>query len=102
MMMQGQIDMGHGRALLSLSPAQQIEIANLVIHKQLSVRETEKVVNRIEVPAIKKTEKQEPRVLPVSISMLSACPRGAGEDQEEQLEHIYHLQWILTPIWSSA
>ncbi len=59
MMMQGQIDMGHGRALLSLSPAQQIEIANLVIHKQLSVRETEKVVNRIEVPAIKKTEKQD-------------------------------------------
>lgn len=57
MMMQGQIDMGHGRALLSLSPAQQIETANLVIHKQLSVRETEKVVNRIEVPAIKKTEK---------------------------------------------
>ncbi len=59
MMMQGQIDMGHGRALLSLSPAQQIEIANLVIHKQLSVRETEKVVNRIEVPTIKKTEKQD-------------------------------------------
>lgn len=59
MMMQGQIDMGHGRALLSLSPAQQIEIANLVIHKQLSVRETEKVVNRIEMPTIKKTEKQD-------------------------------------------
>lgn len=59
MMMQGQIDMGHGRALLSLSPAQQIEIANLVIHKQLSVRETEKVVNRIEVPTIKKAEKQD-------------------------------------------
>ncbi|MDH5551933.1 MAG: ParB/RepB/Spo0J family partition protein [Nitrosomonas sp.] len=59
MMMQGQIDMGHGRALLSLSPAQQIEIANLVIHKQLSVRETEKIVNRIEVPTIKKTEKQD-------------------------------------------
>ena len=59
MMMQGQIDMGHGRALLSLSPAQQIEIANLVIHKQLSVRETEKMVHRIEVPVIKKTEKQD-------------------------------------------
>lgn len=58
MMMHGQIDMGHGRALLSLSPVQQIEIANLVARKQLSVRETEKLVNRIEAPTIKKNEKK--------------------------------------------
>ncbi len=63
MMMQGQIDMGHGRALLSLSPAQQIEIANLIAHKQLSVRETEKLVNRIEVPTKKKLEKQDQDLL---------------------------------------
>ena len=63
MMMHGQIDMGHGRALLSLSPVQQIEIANLIAHKQLSVRETEKLVNRIEIPASKKIEKQDQDLL---------------------------------------
>ncbi len=63
MMMHGQIDMGHGRALLSLSPVQQIEIANLVARKQLSVRETEKLVNRIEAPTIKKNEKKDQDIL---------------------------------------
>ena len=53
LLMEGKIDVGHGRALLSLSPAKQIEIANLVAHKQLSVRETEKLVYQIERPAPK-------------------------------------------------
>ena len=48
LMMQGKIDMGHGRALLTLSAAKQIEAAYQVVHKQLSVRETEKLVCRIE------------------------------------------------------
>lgn len=63
MMMQGQIDMGHGRALLALSPNQQIEIANLIAQKQLSVRETEKLVNRIEEPQIKKVNKPDQDIL---------------------------------------
>ena len=46
LMMQGKIDMGHGRALLALPPARQIATANLVAHKQLSVRETERLVAR--------------------------------------------------------
>ena len=53
LLMEGKIDMGHGRALLSLPPAKQIETANLVAHQQLSVRETEKLVHRIEHPAPK-------------------------------------------------
>ena len=53
LLMEGKIDMGHGRALLSLPPAKQIEIANFVAHKQLSVRETEKLVYQIERPAPK-------------------------------------------------
>ena len=57
LMMQGKIDMGHGRALLSLSPAQQIKIANVIAQKQLSVRETEKLVNQIEHPLPKKVKK---------------------------------------------
>lgn len=59
LMMQGKIDMGHGRALLALSPADQIKIANLIAHKQLSVRETEKLVNQIEHPSTKKVKKQD-------------------------------------------
>lgn len=57
LMMQGKIDMGHGRALLPLAPAQQIKIANAIVQKQLSVRETEKLVNQIEHPLPKKVKK---------------------------------------------
>ena len=60
MMMAGKIEMGHGRALLSLSPAEQIKVANAIVQKQLSVRETEKIVNRINQPLakiVKKTDR---------------------------------------------
>lgn len=57
LMMQGKIDMGHGRALLPLNAAQQIKIANVIVHKQLSVRETEKLVNHLEHPVAKKITK---------------------------------------------
>jgi ParB family chromosome partitioning protein len=53
LLMQGKIDMGHARALLSLAAAKQIETANLVAHKGLSVRETEKLVYQIEHPVVK-------------------------------------------------
>ncbi|NOL50534.1 ParB/RepB/Spo0J family partition protein [Pelistega europaea] len=43
----GDIDMGHARALLALDSAQQIIAANQVHAKQLSVRETEKLVNKL-------------------------------------------------------
>ncbi len=43
-----EIEMGHARALLSLPQArQQIEVANLVVRKSLSVRETESLVRRL-------------------------------------------------------
>ena len=46
----GLLEMGHARALLSLSGEKQIEIANLVISKKLSVRETERIVQNINTP----------------------------------------------------
>ena len=46
MLMAGDIDMGHARALLSVDAATQINLANMVIAKRLSVRETEKLVAR--------------------------------------------------------
>ena len=59
LLMQGKIDMGHSRALLSLPASKQIETANLVVHKQLSVRETERLVHRIEHPVEKKQPKRD-------------------------------------------
>lgn len=46
MLMAGDIDMGHARALLAVDAATQITLANLVIARRLSVRETEKLVQR--------------------------------------------------------
>ena len=46
MLMAGDIDMGHARALLAVDAANQINLANMVIAKRLSVRETEKLVTR--------------------------------------------------------
>src|SRR5690606_750039 len=46
MLLAGDIDMGHARALLATDAATQILLANEVIAKGLSVRETEKLVGR--------------------------------------------------------
>ena len=46
MLMAGDIDMGHARALLAVDAATQINLANVVVAKRLSVRETEKLVQR--------------------------------------------------------
>ncbi len=43
----GKIDMGHGRALLALEGRRQEELANKVVERGLSVRETEKLVQDI-------------------------------------------------------
>ena len=46
MLMAGDIDMGHARALLALDAASQISLASQVVARRLSVRETEKLVTR--------------------------------------------------------
>lgn len=51
MLMAGDIDMGHARALLAVDAATQITLANQVVAKRLSVRETEKLVNRTQEEA---------------------------------------------------
>lgn len=43
----GLIEMGHARALLSLSSEQQISTAELIVSKSLSVRKTEKLVQQL-------------------------------------------------------
>lgn len=47
LLMAGDIDMGHARALLPLDGASQIRVANQVAARQLSVRETEKLARQI-------------------------------------------------------
>jgi len=54
LMMQGRLDMGHGRALLALNNAQQVEAAQEVSKHTLSVRETERLVARLLKPASEK------------------------------------------------
>lgn len=46
MLMAGDIDMGHARALLVVDAATQITLANQIVAKRLSVREAEKLVVR--------------------------------------------------------
>ena len=54
MLMAGDIDMGHARALLPLDGAEQILTANTIIGKKLSVREAEKLVARSHSPNAQK------------------------------------------------
>ncbi|MGZ3182825.1 MAG: ParB/RepB/Spo0J family partition protein [Telluria sp.] len=62
MLMAGDIDMGHARALLAVDAATQITLANQVVAKRLSVRETEKLVARAldeaNAPAAGKRDKE--------------------------------------------
>jgi ParB family chromosome partitioning protein len=50
MLMHNRIDMGHARALLGLEGAKQIATAEQIAQKQLSVREAERLVQRINEP----------------------------------------------------
>ena len=47
MVMEGVLEMGHARALLALDGARQIEIANRIAAKGLSVRDTEALVQKL-------------------------------------------------------
>jgi ParB family chromosome partitioning protein len=46
MLMAGDIDMGHARALLAVDAANQIILANQIVSKRMSVREAEKLVSK--------------------------------------------------------
>ncbi len=87
LMMQGKIDMGHGRALLVLPTVQQLEIANIIVNKQLSVRETEKLVNQRDHPPVKQVVNEDRDLLRLQESVseklgaqvvIKAKKNGAG------------------------
>ena len=60
-MQQGQLDMGHARAILTLKGKDQLEVAKIVIEKGLSVRQTEQLVRDRSEP---KQEKEKAPVAP--------------------------------------
>jgi ParB family transcriptional regulator, chromosome partitioning protein len=85
----GDIDMGHARALLSLSPPRQSEAARTVVAKRLSVRETEQLVaslsNDTATPPKRKVDRDVAR-LEEEISErigtrveIKAGPKGTGK-----------------------
>ncbi len=63
LLMDGKLDMGHARALLPLASALQIQLAQLIVHKGLSVREAERLVQRQLNPPAKTADKTPDRDL---------------------------------------
>ena len=61
MLLAGDLDMGHARALLAVDAATQITLAHQVVNKRMSVRETEKLVTHTtkEAPAVKARAKDD-------------------------------------------
>ena len=57
MLLAGDIDMGHARALLAVDTATQIQLANQIIAKRLSVRDAEQLVARTDKGAATKTSR---------------------------------------------
>jgi ParB family chromosome partitioning protein len=48
MMEHGDLEMGHGRAMLTLEPEQQMQVARQVVARSLSVRQTEALVRQVQ------------------------------------------------------
>ena len=48
MLEHGDLEMGHGRAMLTLPPEQQMQVARQVVAKSLSVRQTEALVRKLQ------------------------------------------------------
>lgn len=60
MLERGQLEMGHARTLITLPEAVQLEAASLIVARELSVRETEELVRKLqanETPPPAKTKK---------------------------------------------
>jgi ParB family chromosome partitioning protein len=82
MLQEGKIDMGHARALLALSRARQVEVANQIAEKQLSVRDAERLAQGAAAarPAAK------------AGAQLDADTRRLQEELSEKLGAAVHLK----------
>ena len=57
-MQQGLLDMGHARAILTLKAKDQLKVAEIVIEKSLSVRQTEQLVRDMNAPKSEKPKQE--------------------------------------------
>jgi ParB family chromosome partitioning protein len=62
MLLAGDLDMGHARALLALDAAQQITLGHQIVNRRLSVREAEKLVTAALQPDAARTPGSRPKV----------------------------------------
>jgi len=99
MLMAGELDMGHARALLTLTHARQVDAAHEVARKGMSVREAERLAARLVKPAAKSEARKDRDVARLeeelseklgTIVKIGANQRGAGRItiQFESLEQL--------------
>jgi ParB family transcriptional regulator, chromosome partitioning protein len=103
---EGKLDMGHARALLTLPPLRQIELAREAVAKQLSVREVERrVAAALERPGprargrvhvdrdVARLEEEVSQCLGTTVRIKSAGKKGAGKliVHYASLEHLDQL-----------
>jgi ParB family chromosome partitioning protein len=74
----GDIEMGHARALLSLAPEQQVTAARSVIGKNLSVRQTEALVRKLQED--KKPERSGSQIDPDILSLQDQLSEKLGAE----------------------
>ncbi len=88
MLMNGELDMGHARAMLALSHAKQAEAAYEVASKGLSVREAERLANQMLKPVDKAAKSKDRDVIRLEEEMserlgvgvkIGANKKGAGK-----------------------
>ena len=82
MLMHGQIEMGHARALLTLTASRQEEVARAVIEKGLNVRQTEELVRGLDRA---KTEKRPSQIDPDTRRLQDNLAMSLG--QPVQIQH---------------
>jgi ParB family chromosome partitioning protein len=105
MLIESKLDMGHARALLSLESAQQILLANKIVLEGLSVRDTEKLVQKRndEPGPVKNRQKKAPKISRDTQRLqdeMSAClgthveikPAGKGAGGRLVIEYANHDQ----------
>ncbi len=112
MLMAGDLDMGHARALLAVPPVQQILLANEVVSRKLSVRDAEKLVNKTLNPGRQATllrmKSEKPRdvlrleerladtlAAPVDIRLLKKTRRGQSGEIAIRFESLEALNGVL-------
>jgi len=64
MLEHGDLEMGHGRAMLTLAPEQQMQVARQVVARSLSVRQTESLVRQLQQEKLDSGKVAKPRVDP--------------------------------------